>query len=292
VTPKSTKKSGLVAALPNAPATVASVDDQTSDQAFWKSVGIYFACVGTLFALLGAVLSIAPEAEPGVCDGIGISTFLGSDKRQGVIDLWRCATAYQKANEWFVLGMFELTYVSLKMFAIPAAFTLCVLSGAIFPLWQAQLLTGIGEAVGSSLCYLLSNAIARPIVARLIADKLKMLQQKAEEEREHMLAFNFFLRLTPLAPNWFINVASPIVGVPLAPFFFASLIGTQVTLTFQCGTGATLRTVGESGFDLGPEFKQKAVVLVLIMGLVQMIPIAWIRHNKRRKAERAAAKSC
>ena len=39
----------------------------------------------------------------------------------------------------------------------------------------------------------------------------------------------FFLRLTPLAPNWFINVACPIIGVPLAPFFVASLLGTQVT---------------------------------------------------------------
>ena len=32
--------------------------------------------------------------------------------------------------------------------------------GSTFPLWQSQLLTGVGEALGSSLCYLLSAAIA------------------------------------------------------------------------------------------------------------------------------------
>lgn len=84
-------------------------------------------------------------------------------------------------------GMFMLTYVGLKMFAIPAAFTLCVLSGAIFPLWQAQLLTGLGEAFGSSLCYLLSKAIARPVVERMFPVKLAMLQERAKAEREHMV---------------------------------------------------------------------------------------------------------
>ena len=145
-------------------------------------------------------------------------------------------------------------------------------------------------------------------------------------------------------------MASPIIGIPLKPFFIASLIGTQVTLTFQCGAGATLRDLGahtrihliwdarptlpltraadphrvndplqpasdplhpihhpihytpsstphpvhpiqylhplagESGFDLGPEFRKKGFLLVAFMGLVQMIPLALIRHQKRLKA--------
>jgi uncharacterized membrane protein YdjX (TVP38/TMEM64 family) len=34
-----------------------------------------------------------------------------------------------------------------------------------------------------------------------------------------------FLRITPLLPNWFVNVASPIVGVPLHIFVLATLVG-------------------------------------------------------------------
>lgn len=33
-----------------------------------------------------------------------------------------------------------------------------------------------------------------------------------------LLNYIIFLRVTPLLPNTFINVTSPIVGVPLAPF--------------------------------------------------------------------------
>lgn len=34
-----------------------------------------------------------------------------------------------------------------------------------------------------------------------------------------------FLRVTPLIPNWFVNVASPIVGVPISTFAIATFIG-------------------------------------------------------------------
>jgi uncharacterized membrane protein YdjX (TVP38/TMEM64 family) len=42
-----------------------------------------------------------------------------------------------------------------------------------------------------------------------------------------MLIFNVWLRMTPFLPNWFCNLACPLVGVPLRPFFVASLFGTQ-----------------------------------------------------------------
>lgn len=36
-----------------------------------------------------------------------------------------------------------------------------------------------------------------------------------------------FLRLTPFLPNWFINVASPIVGIPLPLFVGATFFGLK-----------------------------------------------------------------
>lgn len=34
-----------------------------------------------------------------------------------------------------------------------------------------------------------------------------------------------FLRLTPLIPNWFVNIASPIVGMPVKYFSLGTLFG-------------------------------------------------------------------
>jgi len=248
---------------------------------------VYVTCVGTLGLLLLTIVTNGPPSPGSVCSGLSPFMLVASgaeDRAQTIVRLWKCSLAYQEANWWFVLGVFELTYVGLKMFAIPAAFTLCVLGGAIFPLPLAQLLLGCGEAFGSSLCYLLSAAIAQPVVERFFSAKLRSLQSLAAAEAEHMLLFNFFLRLTPFAPNWFINVASPIVGVPLRPFFLGSLIGTQGTLLFLSLTGSTLRDAGEAGFSLGADFKLKGLLLALLMALLQAIPILIIRHKKRLAA--------
>ena len=45
------------------------------------------------------------------------------------------------------------------------------------------------------------------------------------KRREKLLNYMLFLRVTPTLPNTFINVASPIVGVPYHIFFLATFIG-------------------------------------------------------------------
>ena len=200
--------------------------------------------------------------------------------------LFTCAAAYELLNWHFVVGCFACAYIGCKMFAIPVTFTLSILAGAIYPLPFALLLTGVCEAVGSSCCYLLSATLLQPLVRRLFAEKLEMMRTRAAAEREHMLLFNFFLRLTPMLPNWFINLASPIVGVPLLPFFVASLFGTQLSLLFLTYTGRTLR---ELNFIEGSmkDFMVKGTQLGIVMAVLQTIPIGIIYLLKRSKRSEA-----
>lgn len=43
-----------------------------------------------------------------------------------------------------------------------------------------------------------------------------------------MFSYIVFLRVTPILPNTFINMASPVVGVPVLPF----IAGQQPLLSF------------------------------------------------------------
>ena len=45
-----------------------------------------------------------------------------------------------------------------------------------------------------------------------------------------MMFFLLSLRLFPVTPNWFLNMASPIVGIPIMPFFISVFIGKLVAL--------------------------------------------------------------
>ena len=88
--------------------------------------------------------------------------------------------------------------------------------------------------------------------------------------RNDLLGFLISLRLFPFTPNWFLNVASPLVGVPLTPFFLGSFFGTQLGLFFLGMGGSTLREVGESGFDLGT-IKRSMLQLSSCMLIVQLV---------------------
>ena len=48
---------------------------------------------------------------------------------------------------------------------------------------------------------------------------------QVQENRENLFYYILFLRLTPIMPNWFVNVACPIVGVPLSCFVSATALG-------------------------------------------------------------------
>lgn len=43
--------------------------------------------------------------------------------------------------------------------------------------------------------------------------------------KDSLFWYMLFLRLTPLIPNWFVNLGSPLVGMPYLYFAVGSLIG-------------------------------------------------------------------
>lgn len=75
-----------------------------------------------------------------------------------------------------------------------------------------------------------------------------------------------FLRLTPLIPNWFVNLASPLVGIPYRYFLVASFIGMMPMNFILIQTGQTLKEIETIGI------KPHHFVTLLILGVVALIP--------------------
>ncbi|RHY28912.1 hypothetical protein DYB32_005602 [Aphanomyces invadans] len=153
--------------------------------------------------------------------------FLGGrdDKLGTVTSLWKCASLYQEQHSSFVVASFALVYVSLQTFAIPGPLILSILSGALYPFVHANLLVAVCATTGASLCFLLSHYLGRNLAQRLLPDMLASFKTKIAANRSNLFYYMLFLRLTPLLPNWFVNVASPLVGVPFGVFVGATFIG-------------------------------------------------------------------
>lgn len=48
---------------------------------------------------------------------------------------------------------------------------------------------------------------------------------QVDKHRDHLINYIIFLRITPFLPNWFINITSPIINVPLGVFFLGTFLG-------------------------------------------------------------------
>jgi uncharacterized membrane protein YdjX (TVP38/TMEM64 family) len=127
----------------------------------------------------------------------------------------------------------------------------------------AQILVAACATIGATLCYLISSLLGKPIMTRLLPSMLDTFREKVRwflashalshththcnfhcsvhldaglclalgvpqilHNSDKLLYYILFLRITPVVPNWFVNVSCPIVGVPLTQFVVGTFFGT------------------------------------------------------------------
>lgn len=72
----------------------------------------------------------------------------------------------------------------------------------------------------------MSAAIGKHLVIKAFPKLINDMNKRIEDNKENLIYYMLFLRISPLLPNWFINVSAPIVGIPYSYFLFATLFGT------------------------------------------------------------------
>uniref|UniRef100_A0A1B6DC45 VTT domain-containing protein n=1 Tax=Clastoptera arizonana TaxID=38151 RepID=A0A1B6DC45_9HEMI len=100
-----------------------------------------------------------------------------------------------------------------------------VLAGTLFGTIRGFPLVCLLTAIGSSICYTLSDRFGRKLIEIYFPSQTLYLRNKIEENSHQLIYYLLFLRLFPVTPNWLINLLSPIVGVPIHLFFITIFIG-------------------------------------------------------------------
>ena len=123
---------------------------------------------------------------------------------------------------------------------------------------------------GASGCYLLSSSFARYFVFKLFPKRVLQFKHSIEQNKDNLFFYLLFLRITPLLPNWLINLSSPVVGVPYYYFFLATLFGLMPANIMHVNMGAEIATMKQIGFDF------KIILFLLFLGFFALIPI-WVK---------------
>lgn len=135
------------------------------------------------------------------------------------------------------------------------------------------------SAIGASICYLLSMLIGRAIVMRYWPARVVQWSNQIGQHRDHLLNYIIFLRITPFLPNWFINITSPIVNVPLKPFFIGTFLGVAPPSFLAIHAGTTLHELASSSDVI---ISYKSVFFLVVFATISILPIIYKNKLKSK----------
>ncbi|XP_048707994.1 transmembrane protein 41B isoform X3 [Caretta caretta] len=134
------------------------------------------------------------------------------------------------------------------------------------------------SGLGASFCYMLSYLVGRPVVYRYLTEKAVKWSEQVERHREHLINYIIFLRITPFLPNWFINITSPVINVPLKVFFIGTFLGVAPPSFVAIKAGTTLYQLTTAGEAVS----WNSVFVLMILAILSILPAVFQKKLKQK----------
>ncbi|XP_062599544.1 transmembrane protein 41A-like [Saccostrea cucullata] len=186
---------------------------------------------------------------------------------------------YKEEHFLYVLVLFCSAYIYKQTFAIPGSVFMNLLAGALFGVWRSFPLVCLLTATGATCCYSLSKYFGKQYVIKYFPDKIKFMQEKVEENYDSLFFFLLFLRFFPMSPNWFLNLASPILNIPVYMFFFSVFIGLMPYNFICVQTGSMLSQIT----SMEDVFTTATFIKLAGIALVALVPSFIMKKLKNKK---------
>uniref|UniRef100_V9L1A4 Transmembrane protein 41B n=1 Tax=Callorhinchus milii TaxID=7868 RepID=V9L1A4_CALMI len=133
------------------------------------------------------------------------------------------------------------------------------------------------SGLGASFCYMLSYLVGRPIVYKYLTERAVKWSEQVDKHRQHLINYIIFLRITPFLPNWFINITSPVINVPLGVFFIGTFLGVAPPSFVAIKAGTTLYQLSAAGEAVS----WNSVLVLMILAVLSLLPV--LLHNKLKE---------
>ncbi|XP_049321654.1 transmembrane protein 41B [Astyanax mexicanus] len=177
-----------------------------------------------------------------------------------------------------VLLAYFATYIFLQTFAIPGSIFLSILSGYLYPFPLALFLVCLCSGLGASFCYMLSYLVGRPVVYKYLTERAQKWSQQVDKHREHLINYIIFLRITPFLPNWFINITSPVINVPLGVFFLGTFLGVAPPSFVAINAGTTLYKLTTAGEAVS----WNSLAILGVLAVLSILPVCFQKKLQQK----------
>jgi uncharacterized membrane protein YdjX (TVP38/TMEM64 family) len=196
----------------------------------------------------------------------------GLGRHQALLQGWVEVHPYLSA------ALYLLTYTAAVAVSLPNAGLLTFAGGLLFGKFVGCALTISGATVGATILLL--------IVRSAFGQALGRQRERIPETVRRRLATDGFsyllaLRLVPLFPFWLVNLAAAVVGMPLAVYVPATLIGIAPTSFILSSIGAGVGSILAEGHtpDLSILFSARILLPLGGLAVLSLLPAIFRRNS-------------
>lgn len=100
---------------------------------------------------------------------------------------------------------------------------------------------------------------------------------QVDGHRGDLFNYLLFLRITPFLPNWFINIVSPIINIPVYTFFIATFIGVAPLSFIAIQAGTTLYQLTTAG----DAFSGKGIAAMAVLAVLSLVPVMYKKYKEK-----------
>jgi len=132
---------------------------------------------------------------------------------------------------------------------------------------------------GACLCYFVSYNLGSSIVQKLFPFLLNSFRSRIKSHSDNLFFYLLFLRISPLLPNWFISLASPILNIPFSIFLPATLFGLMPANFIHIKTGIEISKLKDINHASNTSI-YNFITLIALAGIA-LIPTLFQKKFKR-----------
>lgn len=138
------------------------------------------------------------------------------------------------------LAAFAGLYAGLVAISAPGATLMTVAGGALFGLKYGLAGSVVGATLGACALFLAARSALGETLAARAGPKVLGLRDRFQD---NAIGYLLFLRMSPLFPFWFVNLAAALAGVPLRTFFWTTALGVLPAGFVFTAAGASMDAI-------------------------------------------------
>ena len=182
---------------------------------------------------------------------------------------------YINRNFYIACSIFILLYVLAVILVMPGAWLLTFSGGFFFGWVIGSILTILGATTGACILFIFSKTIFAKYLNKKINKNKGLIFTFERNIKENAFFYLLFMRLMPLFPFVFVNVAPALMGVRFFVFFITTFLGIiPATVIYSIlGSGANDAFMSGNIFHIKNLVSYEIIIGLVGLSFLSLLPV-------------------